>query len=236
MGPLEQVRIVLVRPRQPKNVGVVARAIANHGIGGLTLVAPAAFDPEVARWAAPGATDVIDGATITATVAAAVADSTRVIGTTRRRRRWEWPIWGPAELVSAVLGAPGPTALLFGPEDSGLSNDDLGMCQALLRLPTSERGSLNLAQAVTVCCAALRAGDGPRGPSAPDVAVPIGLQAALIDDAMGLLLQAGYLRGRPAQQVRGLLTRMLGRTDVVEAGALRSMVRNVQHLLTRTPD
>ena len=85
-SPLSHISVVLVRPRHPENIGFVARAVANHGLGRLILVSPVAFDPERARWAAPGAHWVIDSALIVSTVSAGVANFEQVVATTARDR------------------------------------------------------------------------------------------------------------------------------------------------------
>ncbi len=218
---LQDVRVVMVRPRGPANVGMAARAIANHGLGGLTLVAPAAFDPDEARWKAPGARDVVDDARIVATVADAVADARLVVGTTARRRRWDWPIWSPAQLADDVLARQGPAAILFGPEDAGLSNDDLATCHALLTLPTGDTSSLNLAQAITVTAHALRArlAEVEADPPQPAAMATVGHLARVGDDALSLLRDSGYLAGRSEEQVQGTLFRLLGRIDPTQAEA-----------------
>ncbi len=253
-GPLSHVRIVLVRPQQPGNVGVVARAIANHGLGGLTLVDPQGFDPERARWMAPGAGDVIDNARFVATVREAVDDVALVVGTTGRARRWRWPVMDPPALAAAVGERATPVAILFGPEDKGLSNDDLGPCNAILSLPTATHASLNLGQAVTVTCAGLlqsavdggvastaqrrqparRAADelAERAPSREEPA-SVGRQLELAELAVSVLHQAEYMAGRSEEQIRGSLYRMLGRAgpSAEEVNFLTGMVKSLRHAL-----
>ncbi len=232
---LDEVVVVMVRPRGSRNVGMAARAIANHGLAGLVLVAPAAFDPDQARWMAPGAHDVVDAARIVATVEDAVADRRLVVGTTARRRRFRWPVWSPAQLADQVLDGHGPAAILFGPEHSGLSNDDLACCHGLLSLPTTDTSSLNLAQAITVTAHALRTRLAERraDPLPPPSSATTGTVAGLADDATDVLRRGGYLAGRSAEQVRGTLFRMLARVDVTraEAGVLRGMLRQVRWTL-----
>ena len=256
---LEQLFIVLVRPRQSGNIGAAARAVANHGLGGLVLVDPPAFDPDRARWMAPGAHDVVNAARIVGSVEEAVAPARLVIGTTARRRRWDWPVWGPDEVAAEVFGDPAPTAILFGPEDAGLSNEDLSLCHAALSLPTAEHASLNLAQAVTVTCAGLLAHARGRG-AAPDVptrqiprrgedgraawpsaepglradAAPVAQQAAAVAEAVALLEEVGYLDSRAPEQVQGTLHRLLGRANPTprEVNVLRGMAAALRYALT----
>jgi tRNA/rRNA methyltransferase len=225
--------VVLVRPRQSENIGFVARAVANHGIGALVLVDPPAFDPERARWSAPGARQVVNRARIVASIAEAVEDMDQVFGTTARERRIAQECWSPGELCSQVLGNNRRSAILFGPEDSGLRNEEIAYCRALVRIPTSDATSLNLAQAVTTLAALLRhhspSEEGPQlsPPSLPNMAV----QGLLIDEAMELLECSGYLTGRSTNRVRTTLFQLLGRVqeDGTEAGMLRGMLRGLRY-------
>jgi TrmH family RNA methyltransferase len=235
---LGHLHIVLVRTQLASNVGTVARAIANFGLGRLRLVDPQGFDPEVARWLAPGVGHIIDQALICVDVEEAVADCRRVVGTTSRPRRWDWPCWGPAELIAQERRLPTDTALLFGPEDAGLSNADLLRCDAMLTLPTAAHASLNLGQAVTVVGALLRdaALEQPAAPLRREAA-PLRLRTELVELCLGALDQIGYTRSRSADQLRSTLQRLLGRAeaDEREVSALMGMVRQLRRQLPREP-
>lgn len=149
-------RIVLVRPRNPLNIGAAARAMANFGFRDLTVVEP--FGP---TWqetrSAVGAEDVIHSARAVDDLLEAIGDATIVIGTTSGSRRTldreliplqELPAW-----LQARASKRGRAALLFGSEKHGLSNDQLSYCHAIVRIPTTpETPSMNLGQAVAVCC------------------------------------------------------------------------------------
>lgn len=240
---LGHVRVVLIRPRQPGNVGLAARAIANHGLGELVLVDPRGYDPERARWMAPGASGVVDSARITATVAEAVAGAQIVVGTTGRRRRWEWPVWGPAELNQAAADGA-PIAVLFGPEDTGLSNPDLNLCTAVLTLPTASHASLNLGQAVTVVAAGLLQGRVARDADhsarpATEPLADVALRHATVEAALATLARSTWLESRSREQIQGTLVRLLGRAAPTERelGALRGMIKAVSRkLLDQTDD
>ena len=155
-APFSQVSVVLVRPQHSGNIGAVARSIANHGLGQLVLVDPPAFDPERARWMAPHAHHIVNSARFAPDVLSAVKDCDLVIGTSARHRKWGWPFITLPEYVSKVSSRR-KVALLFGPEDSGLSNQDLSLCHSVVALPTHEHRSLNLSQAVNVFGAHLQA-------------------------------------------------------------------------------
>lgn len=231
MGALDHITIVLVRPQQPNNIGIAARAIANHGIGRLALVAPTGFDPERARWMAPKSHHVINGARICATIEEAVADSVRVIATTARARSREWPTHTPDQCGSLIASNPKRTAILFGPEDSGLSNDDLRIAESLLHFPTTDVRSLNLGQAVTATAVALAAGarTAPPPPPPNDEAT-VGRRTALINRAIGVLDEIGYLEGRSTLVVANTLTRIAARARLNddEVNNLLGMLKHLQ--------
>jgi len=149
------VDIVLVSPRNPLNIGAVARAMANFGFTRLTVVAP--FEK---HWceaqSAVGAEELLRNAKRTETLAEAIADGTLVAGTgTLEHRKPEQPIVALPELpklVRTALGSNGRVALVFGPEKRGLTREDLSYCHLLIQIPTDARQpSMNLGQAVAVC-------------------------------------------------------------------------------------
>lgn len=150
---LGRVRIVLVRPRRGGNVGAAARVMKNMGLGDLVLVAPRTRVGALGERMAAHARDVLARRRTVADLPAAVRDCVLVVGTAGRDLAHRGSI-DPRTAASEVLAETrrGRVALVFGPEDHGLSNADLGFCQRLVRIPTSEDyPSLNLAQAVAVC-------------------------------------------------------------------------------------
>jgi len=235
--PLAHVQIVLVRPQQSGNVGAAARAVANHGLGRLVLVDPPSFDPDEARWMAPHARHIVDAARIVGSVGEAVADRVRVVGTSGRPRSAGSRVVTPAELAGEVSDGL-PTAVLFGPEDAGLSNTDLERCTAVLGLPTSpEQPSLNLGQAVTVTgswlYARAQAVRPDSSPPTPTVSAPQALRDAAIDDTLEVLDAVGYLRSRSPSQVRATLQQALAHLahDARYLSVLRGMLKPVRHRL-----
>ena len=229
---LSHITVVLVRPQQPGNIGVAARAIANHGIGRLALVAPPHFDPERARWMAPKSHHIIDGAFFCETVEEAVAESQWVVATTARPRTREWPVSTPEDVGQTVARTRRPTAILFGPEDSGLSNDDLRMAQHLLHFPTTAISSINLGQAVTATAASLAAAhrvfEGVV--ERPDVTpAPAGKRAEVVRRAVEVLDASGYLNGRSEEMVTNTLVRLAGRAELTE-DEVNNLLGMVKHL------
>jgi TrmH family RNA methyltransferase len=147
------IRIVLVRPTHPGNVGATARAMKNMSLRSLYLVEPERFPSPEAMDRAAGADDVLDSAVICASLDEALKDCHLVIGTSARPRRIEWPTLDPAAGAGRLVeGAQqGPVALLFGQERTGLLNSELDRCHFVVTIPADlAYSSLNLASAVQI--------------------------------------------------------------------------------------
>jgi tRNA/rRNA methyltransferase len=141
--------IVLVRPQLGQNIGKAARAMLNFGLSEMRLVAPRDGWPNPdAGPAASGADVVLERAQVFDTVEQAIADCSTVFASTVRRRDLVMPVIGPQEMADRI-GSAGRTAILFGPERSGLETEDVAIANAIVTVPINpEFGSLNLAQAV----------------------------------------------------------------------------------------
>ncbi|GAA3889809.1 RNA methyltransferase [Sphingomonas limnosediminicola] len=142
--------IVLVRPQLGQNIGKAARAMLNFGLTEMRLVAPRDGWPNPdAGPSASGADVVLKKAQVFDTVEAAIADCSTVFASTVRRRDLIMPVIGPQEMADQISGSPGQTAILFGPERSGLETEDVALAHSIVTVPINpEFGSLNLAQAV----------------------------------------------------------------------------------------
>lgn len=142
--------IVLVRPQLGENIGKAARAMLNFGLAEMRLVAPRDGWPNPSAGpAASGADMVLEKAQLFDSVADAVADCTHVYATTVRKRGVTKPVMTPEQAAPAIRAAEGRSAILFGPERSGLDTDDVALARTILTVPINpEFGSLNLAQAV----------------------------------------------------------------------------------------
>jgi tRNA (cytidine32/uridine32-2'-O)-methyltransferase len=162
------VRIVLVDTSHPGNIGATARAMKTMGLFDLALVRPKQFPSDEATARAAGANDVLVGARVHEDLAAAIADCGWVVGASARLRTITVPIVDPREAAAEVWRRLGENrvAVLMGPEQSGLTNDDLARCQQLVHIPTNpEFSSLNLAMAVQVLCYELRMAAPNRAPA-----------------------------------------------------------------------
>ncbi|GLR47850.1 TrmH family RNA methyltransferase [Sphingomonas astaxanthinifaciens] len=142
--------IVLVRPQLGQNIGKAARAMLNFGLTEMRLVAPRDGWPNPeAGPAASGADVVLERAQVFDSVAEAIADCGQVFASTVRKRDVMTPVVGPEEMASAIRATSGRSAILFGPERSGLATEDVVLASHIVTVPINpEFGSLNLAQAV----------------------------------------------------------------------------------------
>ena len=224
VGGEEPVRVVLVSPRNPLNIGAVARAMSNFGFSRLRLVNPYAVAFREAR-SAIRSQHILEGAEVFETVAAAVADCTLVAGTTAvGHRDLHAPLYR-LETAGALIreqAAGSVVALLFGSEKFGLSNEDLSHCHWLVRIPTrEEHGSMNLGQAVAVCLYELRrdtaAAVGGR------FGAPSRASAEEYERLTGLLLEllerSGYTNARTSRSTELKIRRLVRRVGMPGADA-----------------
>lgn len=142
--------IVLVRPQLGQNIGKAARAMLNFGLTELRMVAPRDGWPNPdAGPAASGADAVLQSARIFAAAQDAIADCSLVFASTVRRRDLVMPVVGPQEMADRIAASPERSAILFGPERSGLETEEVALANAIVTVPINpEFASLNLAQAV----------------------------------------------------------------------------------------
>jgi tRNA/rRNA methyltransferase len=152
---LNNISVVLVGTRYPENIGAAARAIRNMGIKQLILVDPQNPDPaKISKMATHAALEVVDQMKVCDTLKEALTEFNYVVGTTARLGGQRKVVSSPAKLAHRLISIShqNQIAILFGPEDRGLTNDDIRFCDILVNIPTAEFSSLNLAQAVMVMC------------------------------------------------------------------------------------
>jgi TrmH family RNA methyltransferase len=145
------VRIVLIDPSHPGNIGSVARAMKNMALSDLVLVRPRSFPHAEAVALAAGADDILAGARVVSSVAEAIADCAFIAGTTSRPRSYYWEFTTPRDVAGRIVALPeeNRAALLFGSERYGLATEDLNHCNVLVRIPANpDYCSLNLAMSV----------------------------------------------------------------------------------------
>lgn len=211
-------RVVLVRPKTSGNVGAVARAMKNLGFSDLALVSPRRYRRSTAAAMAVHASDVLDASRRFETLGEAVADRVWVVGTTCRPGSYRRRTLAPREAGADVLSVArsGGVALVFGPEDHGLSNDDLKLCHELVTIPThSSYPSLNLAQAVLVCLYEVFVARHPSAPPSPRLATSARLER-LYESIRRALLCIGFLHGQNPEHIMFSLRRVFGRARLDE--------------------
>lgn len=151
----DNITIVLQRPRYPENIGAVVRAGQNMGVGGLIVVNPQNYDrPRILKMATHAAADAVEQISRLDCLKEALAPFSYVVGTTARLGKQRQEIFTPSEIAEKIvpISQKNRIAILFGPEDRGLTNEDLRFCHCLVNIPTASFTSLNLAQAVMIMC------------------------------------------------------------------------------------
>ncbi|HEX5273029.1 MAG TPA: RNA methyltransferase [Gemmataceae bacterium] len=236
---LSNCRVVLVRTKVAANIGSAARALRNMGMSDLVLVAPDAdpADPRAELLATPHAADVLHSARVVATFEEAVADCLLVAATSANvggqfRRQSAGTPEVVAEHLLRVLPI-GPAALVFGPEPSGLSNDEVARCHYLIHVPTDPAyPALNLAQAVVVCTYALRSAflRQTAAREAPDPPAPYAEQERMFDHLRAALTELHFLYGEKADALMHGLRHLIARAGptAMEVGLLHGLARQIE--------
>lgn len=230
---MNDIRIVLVRPQGADNVGAAARAMKNMGLRRLVLVEPAIRRLADASAMAVHARDVLEAARIAPSLAEAVADCCLVVGTTCRDGLYRADSCPPHELAPLIVARAerAPVALVFGPEDHGLSNEDLKLCQRLITIDTDpEYASLNLAQAVLLCCYELRRACGAERPRDDlDLATSYEIELTL-ERLKAAFLEIGFLHRDNPDHIMFAFRRLLGRAGLEKRDAriLMGVARQIE--------
>lgn len=216
MSPLAAFRVVLVEPLYSGNVGSVCRAMANMGLCDLALVAPRIADGwEEGERLACHAGDLLRRRQEHATLAAAVADCGAVVGATARLGLYRQHVRTPREMAPELLklASSGRVALVFGREDNGLTNEEVTLCTHLLRIPTGDAYiSLNLAQAVMICCYEIFVAQGSfEAPSEKSPLVEAGQRRRLQELWREAMLTIGFMKEDKADHMMQGFQRIFSR-------------------------
>ena len=235
MNPLRNIRIVLVRPMYGGNLGSVCRAMKNMDVTQLAVVQPrASMDFSEAQAMSMHAADILENRRQYNSLAEAVADCHRVVGTTARKGLYRSHTksareWAP-EIVEAA--AEGPVAIVFGTEDNGLDNDELAMCTQLIRIPSSPSyTSLNLAQAVMICCYELyQAGEQFEPPKERHPEASHAMRERMFEMWQEMLQETGFFDDKKAPHMMMAFRRIFARSKLTEADAniLMGVARQVR--------
>ena len=160
MNYSDSIKIVLVGTTHPGNIGAAARAIKTMGFKHLDLVSPKEFPSDEAIYRSKAAKDILENASTYETLFESVKDCDVVIGTSARNRKVPWPVLNPKDAskeISLAVKNNSKVGIVFGREDRGLTNEELGLCNLHVHIPTNEDyTSLNLAQAVQIVAYEIR--------------------------------------------------------------------------------
>lgn len=153
---LDNINVVLVATSHPGNIGASARAMKTMGVKNLRLVTPKTFPCAEATALAAGADDILASARVYADLQSAIKDCGYILGSSARTRNISWPVISPERAAVQLLqeaGRGAKTAVIFGRESAGLSNEEIELCNSIIEIPTGPGfSSLNLAAAVQVIC------------------------------------------------------------------------------------
>jgi len=232
---LRNIHVVLVRPLYGGNIGSVCRAMKNMGLTQLRLVAPhEAVDWSEAVKMAVSAADVLDARETFANLPDAVAECVQVAGTTNRQGLYRAHSYTPREWAPVFLGSARahPVALVFGPEDNGLSNEELALCSQIIRIPSSPNySSLNLSQAVMVCCYELFLATGhfqPSGEHHPEA--PSVMRERMVAMWDEMLRDIGFYEDEKAEHMLMAMRRIFsrGKLSVADVNILMGVARQTR--------
>ncbi len=195
MNPLDNIRVVLVEPATPGNIGATARVLKTTGISQLALVNPRTWDTPEARAFAHGAGDILDGSQVFPSLAAAVADCHIVVGTTHRQGRFRAVTAAQPPLIAQLASQAHHRciALVFGRERDGLWHEELALCHQVLRFPTATAyPSLNLSHAVLLLAYGLYAAVSEKPPNPPGQLATAGERERMFAQILEALAEIGF--------------------------------------------
>ncbi|MBD2195192.1 MULTISPECIES: RNA methyltransferase [Calothrix] len=232
---LAGLRIVLVEPAGPLNLGAIARVMKNFGLNQLIIVNPQCdrLSPDAMKMAVH-AKEILESAVVVQTLPEALQGCVRIIATTGRVSSWKIPLENPRTALPWLLEEPEkPVALIFGREDRGLSNEELNYAQKFVQIPTHESyQSLNLATAVGICCyelAQLTAQPVTESTTSPELA-SWDMVEAYYQQLESLLLKIGYLYPHTATSRMEKFRQLYNRTQLqtTEVAMLRGILRQIE--------
>jgi len=230
--PLDNVVIILAGTKYPGNIGSAARAMFNMGLSRLILAAPqCAITEESYRMAKSGG-PILESARICPSVKNALRGIRFMAGTTGKSGGYRTQAHAPRALIQEILAHAEhqKAGILFGPEDTGLVDEDLQLCQALIRIPTQHRGhSINLAQSVMILCYELLLGNLKREPIRSLRLAPLEQVEAMYAQLEKALLDIGFLQPQNTKHMMIRLRQMLGRAGLEpsDVGILRGIARQI---------
>jgi len=229
---LKNVVIILAGTKYPGNIGSAARAMFNMGLSRLVLADPkCAINEESYRLARSGK-GVLDSAKTCRSLKSALRGIRFLVGTTGKTGGYRSQSYAPRALATRILNhaARQKVGILFGPEDTGLVDEDLQLCQLLIRIPTQHKAnSINLAQAVMIVSYELLLGSLAHEPARAPKLASLDQVEAMYAQLEKALLEIGFLQPQNARHMMFALRRILGRAglEAPDAGVLRGIARQI---------
>ena len=232
---MPRLRIVMVEPQQAGNVGAAARVMKNFGFAELWIVGQHPELLPVSSWWASGADDLLETARFAPTLAEAIGDAHLTVATTSMRGRTS-PVTFSARTLAqkfASLGDEQTLALVFGREDSGLTREELALCQHTAAIPTNDIfPTMNLAQSICVFCYELSSiAPAPQARELPDAATV----ERIHQRARALLLEVGFLHENNPDRIYDDLRAIVARAEldareaIIVLGIIRQIEWKVRH-------
>ncbi|TQV86458.1 RNA methyltransferase [Aliikangiella coralliicola] len=235
---LDKINIVLSNTTHPGNIGAAARAMKVMGLSRLTLINPSQFPSAEASRRASRATDILADAKVCSSIEEAITDSRLIVGTSARTRSLPSKLVTPRQLVEKILNHRDnvPVAILFGTENSGLTNDELHLCHYHVCIPTNpDYSSLNLASAVQLIAYEMRLGlaDVEMLPSQNigdnEMMISREQMVGLLSHFDQVMQQTGYVIPEYKKQLDQRMNRLLSKAEVTqsELNILRGFLSSV---------
>ena len=224
--------IILAGTKYPGNIGSAARAMFNMGLSRLILAAPKCSINEESYRLAKGGKNILDSAETFHSLGSALQEIRFLVGTTGKTGGYRSQAHSPRSLAPRILdhAAEQLVGVLFGPEDTGLVDRDLGLCQFLMRIPTTHKAtSINLAQSVMIVCYELFLGTLDREPTHVPKLAPVEQVEDMYAQIEKALLDIGFLHAKNAKHMMLGIRRMLGRAGLEKSdvGILRGIARQI---------
>jgi tRNA/rRNA methyltransferase len=230
--PLGNIAVILAGTKYPGNIGSAARAMFNMGLEHLVLAAPQCDINEESYRMAKGGKGILDSANKFNSLSSALKGIRLLVGTTGKSGGYRAHAHAPRALAPRILdhAAQEKVGILFGPEDTGLVDDDLQLCQLLIRIPTQHKAnSINLAQSVMIICYELFMGSLDREPARVPKLASLDQIEAMYAQLEESLLEIGFLQPQNARHMMFSLRRLLGRAgmETSDVGIFRGIARQI---------
>ncbi len=233
---------ILVEPSHPGNIGASARAIKNMGFKNLSLVKPRGFPDDEAYYRAKGAKDILENAKIFNDLASALKDSTLIFGTSARTRTIPWPTKTSSELKDSLdndlKNINSKICFVFGREISGLSNEELQMCDYHIKIPTDEGfSSINLSHSVQIISYVLKMEIDNQDQNLNEEQSSLTFQdnEYLIEHFDEVMKKIDFYDQENPKQVKTRIRRLVKRLkpDKLEMGILRGFLSKIEQVLNK---